>query len=236
MEKNKELNIVDSSPAAMIKDAVKGGADLEKLEKLLELQIKWEANEAMKAYHKAMAAFKQNPPVIEKDKTVAYKEVKYNHASLANVVLKITAELSKHGLSAHWTTKQNGAVTVTCKITHVLGHSEETTLTAQADTTGSKNPIQAMGSTLSYLQRYTLLSATGLATSEMDNDAQAEVEYISEKQLSALLDILDNLPDSKIKKKKFLDFMQVESFEKIRSTDFEKAKSLLVAAQKRGEE
>jgi len=173
----KQISVArDNSPAEMIRMAVSGGADLEDLEKLLTLQERWEKNEARKAYHKAMSEFKENPPKINKDKTVKYKEVKYNHASLANVVEKITAELSKHGLSASWSTQQNGAITVTCRITHVLGHSEETTLRAGADTTGSKNSIQAIGSTVTYLQRYTLLSALGLATYDQDDDGKVSTK------------------------------------------------------------
>ena len=51
---------VESKPSDMIMAAVKGGADLDKLEKLLNLQIKWEGNEAKKAYHIAMSKFKKN--------------------------------------------------------------------------------------------------------------------------------------------------------------------------------
>ena len=160
------------SPAEMIRQAISGGADLEKLEKLLSLQERWEANEGKKAFHRAMAAFKLDPPNIEKDRKVAYLNVKYNHASLANVTQKINEALSRHGLSASWIVKQNGAVSVTCKITHEQGHSEETTLTAPADATGSKNAIQSIGSTITYLERYTLLALTGLATHEMDDDGK----------------------------------------------------------------
>ena len=178
VEKQKTLvKTESSSPAEIIASAIAGGADLEKLKGLMELQERWEGNEAKKEYHKAMAAFKANPPEINKDKQVSYNtnkgKTEYKHASLANVCNKINSELSKHGLSASWTTKQNGSIAVTCKITHIKGHSEETTLAAGADATGSKNSIQAIGSTITYLQRYTLLSLTGLATSEQDDDGMA---------------------------------------------------------------
>lgn len=173
--------IVAGSPASIICQAITGGADLEKLEKLLELQERWEANEAKKAYNHAMAAFKAHPPDIEKDKKVEFKTsvgmMRYNHASLANVTEKINASLSRYGLSASWITAQspNGVISVTCKITHDLGHSETTTLSAGPDGSGSKNSIQAIGSTISYLERYTLLALTGLATHEMDDDGQPPV-------------------------------------------------------------
>ena len=48
---------------------------------------------------------------------------------------------------------------------------ESTTLSGPPDTTGSKNDLQSIGSTISYLQRYTLLALTGLATFDMDDDA-----------------------------------------------------------------
>lgn len=170
-----ELVPMITSPAQMIREAIDGKASLEQMDKLLALQEKWEANQAKKAYHKAMAAFKADPPSIGKDRTVDFKtdkgRVNYNHASLANVTKLISASLSKHGLSATWRVSQEGAIRVTCKITHEDGHSEETTLSAPSDQSGSKNPIQAIGSTITYLERYTLLAMTGLATHE-DDDAR----------------------------------------------------------------
>ena len=174
-------------PAMLIRLAIEKGADLDKLEKVLDLQERYDKAEAKKAYVKAMAAFKENPPEINKDKSVAYKEVKYNHASLANVTKKINSALSVHGLSAAWSTAQNGAISITCKITHELGHSEETTLSAPSDNTGSKNAIQAIGSTIAYLQRYTLLCLTGLATYDQDDDAIGAVqEFISEEEVGVI--------------------------------------------------
>ncbi len=142
-------------------------------------RIKERANEAKKAYVVAMAAFKANPPKILKDKNVNYPTSKgttdYHHATLGNVTTCINTTLSEHGLTASWVTSQdNGAVKVTCKITHIMGHSEETSLTAPPDSTGSKNAIQAIGSTVTYLQRYTLLALTGLATYEDDDGAGAD--------------------------------------------------------------
>lgn len=214
----------ENSPANMIIQAVKSGTDLDKVEKLLELQMRWEANEAKKAYHKAMAEFKANAPDIDKDKKVSYGNTNYKHASLANVVKIINAELSKYGLSASWKTKQNGVIEVTCKITHVLGHSEETSLSAAADNTGSKNGIQAIGSTITYLERYTILALTGLATCEQDDDAQTEITYINDKQKGQILDIIN---EYKINSKKFLEVMKAESVDKIVSIDFDKAMELL---------
>ena len=226
--------VVGNTPADMIRMAVAGGADLEKLEKLLTLQERWEANEARKAYHKAMSEFKKNPPEIDKDKKVAYGNTKYNHASLANVVQKITAELSKHGLSASWTTKQDEKISVTCKITHVLGHSEETTISALADSSGSKNSIQAIGSTISYLERYSILSILGLATKEQDDDGAATSATITKEQLQTLRGILTAIGYEK-KEIEVAKWLGVEKMEDVKATDYNKALAALNAKKAKKE-
>ena len=223
----------ENSPAALMIKAMAGGMDLDKLEKFMLLQEKYEANQARKAYTQAMSDFKKNPPEIEKDRHVSFKtssgQTEYNHASLGNVTAKINTALGEHGLSAAWTTDQSEkGVSVTCKITHVLGHFETTTLTAACDSSGGKNAIQALGSTISYLQRYTLLSLTGLASREMDNDAQGEVAYIDEKQLSTILDFINS---KNIDQAKFLKYMECETLETIPATDFNKAVASLKAAK-----
>ena len=220
-----------NSPAEMIRMAVTGGADLEKLAKLLELQERWDANEAKKAYHKAMASFKANPPKILKDKSVNFGAGKasYRHASLENVCEEINKALSVYGLSASWRVQQNGSINVTTKITHELGHSEETTLSAPADKSGSKNDIQAIGSTITYLERYGLLAITGLATGDQDDDAKdVETKFITEQQVSTLTDYL---AATNANQEKFLVWLGVESLEKIPVTLYQKAHNALKAKE-----
>ena len=167
----------NASPLMLAAELVQkdGNMDVEKLSKLLEVQERFDAIQAQKAYTKAMAAFKENPPEIIKDRHVQYRTQKgqtdYDHATLANVTTCINKALSGHGLTTSWATSQdNDSVKVTCKITHIMGHSENTSLSAPPDLTGSKNAIQAIGSTVKYLQRYTLLALLGLATREQEDD------------------------------------------------------------------
>ena len=223
----------DTSPAALMLKAMDGKMDLDKLKQFMELQEKWEANQARKAYTQAMSDFKKDPPEIEKDSHVEYRTdkglTKYNHASLGNVTAKINTALGEHGLSAAWTTEQSEkGVSVTCKITHVLGHFETTTLTSAPDASGGKNAIQALGSTISYLERYTILALTGLATHDMDDDAKGEVAHIDEKQLSTIVDFINS---KNIDQTKFLQYMQCETLETIPATDFNKAVASLKAAK-----
>lgn len=217
-DKDTEIEKKQEGTISLISQAIAKGSNLDELGKLLALKKEFEADEARKAYHRAMTEFKANPPKIDKDKTVQYKEVKYNHASLYNVTEKINAELAKHGLSASWSIRQNGQVCVTCKITHKQGHSEETTLQAPADTTGSKNSIQAIGSTISYLQRYSLLALTGLATCDQDDDSvSVGVEYITDEQQHEIADLIAKAGANQ---SKVLAFAKAESLDKITRSVF----------------
>lgn len=150
--------------------------DLDRLEKLLVLKERWDANEARNAYIEAMARFKANPPKITKNKHVAYRNkagslTEYDHATHAEVVEKIGAALAVQGLSHSWGINQTETgIEVMCAVTHVKGHVERCVMKALADESGGKNSIQALGSAITYLQRYTLLSATGLTSSDIDDD------------------------------------------------------------------
>lgn len=179
--KNQPASLVVMSPGQLVSQLMQqgGSVDLSAMERLMGLQERWDANEAKKAYHQAMAAFKQNPPTIYKDKHVSFSTQKgqtdYHHATIGNVVKQIVAALAEHDLSHSWTTEQRegGQVAVTCTITHKLGHSESVTLQAGRDESGGKNSIQALGSAITYLQRYTLLAITGLAVEDgSDDDGQ----------------------------------------------------------------
>lgn len=242
---NNAVVVSDNSPTEMIKLAIDKGADLDKLEKLLALKREHDKDLARQAYHKAMALFKANPPKIDKDRTVSFDTSKgktiYNHATLANVTEKINSGLSKYGLSASWRTQQNGKIIVTCKITHELGHSEETSLSADPDTSGSKNPIQAIGSTITYLERYTLLALTGLATDEQDDDGKSSgpaVEKITDKDISGLRDtfiLLENLggnpPD--VTEANLIKFLNISSLEEMPVSMLPNAKNALETKRKK---
>jgi len=183
------------------------GFDVSKLKELLEMKERWEANEARKAFAAAMAAFKANPPVLTKNKRVNFTTQKgttdYRHATLDQVSEVIGKELTKHGLSHHWDVQQTGGrIIVSCVLQHVLGHSEKTTIEAGADESGSKNSIQAVGSTITYLQRYSLLAATGMAVKGQDDDG-AGGPKMDEGKLADHLAAIDEAADDDSLRKAF---------------------------------
>jgi hypothetical protein len=167
-------------PLTLVQQAIDKGTDPAVIKAMMELAERFQVNEDKRAFREAMAKFKKNPPAILKDKLVKFgsgdKTTAFDYATLNNVCECIVKVLADSGITHRWVPSQAaGQITVTCVLS--LGsYSEETPLTAGADTSGSKNAIQAIGSTVSYLQRYTLLAATGMATGMPDDDgASAEL-------------------------------------------------------------
>lgn len=178
---------VESSPMGLMLKAISQGVQPEKLGEMMALQERWEANEARKAFNLAMAAFRQESEhlLIAKTSHVNYTGNKgvtdYHHAPLSEVVKIVSPVLAKHGLSFRWRTEQQGGVIrVTCVITHRDGHSEETSLEAAPDQSGGKNAVQAIGSTTTYLQRYTLKAICGV--SEADDDTDGVVNELTDHE------------------------------------------------------
>ena len=177
----------EDEPSGLIRLAIEKGADLATIEKLMDLQERYEAGNARKAYTAAMAGFKQEAPavMIKGDRAnFGAGKAAYTYANLGSIAQEISALLGKYSLSASWETAQDekGLVVVSCHITHVAGHRETVTLKGPSDTSGSKNPIQAIGSTVTYLQRYTLLAVLGLATGEDPDGMPPPREPIQQPQ------------------------------------------------------
>lgn len=219
------------TPMDMLNRAVSQGASIEVLEKLMTLQERWEANQARKAFDEAMAAAKAEIPVIVKNRTVDFTSAKgrthYRHEDLAEIARTVTPILAKHGLSYRYRTSSapNEPVTVTCIVSHRGGHAEENTLAAGRDESGNKNSIQAIGSTITYLQRMTLKAALGLAASEDDDGASAETaDVISQQQLEALIELADEVGADKAA---FCKYLKVPSLAVIPIKDFDRAVAAL---------
>lgn len=150
--------------------------DVQMMAQLFELKLRVEADEARKAFNSAMAVFKRNPPRITKNVQKKAGSMDLNYASIDHVCAVLIPALAAVGIRHSWGMKQDdGKMAVTCTLTHEMGHSEGTTMSAPYDNSGGKNNIQAIASAETYLQRYTLLAATGQAAGGTDDDAVSAV-------------------------------------------------------------
>jgi len=221
------------TPMTLIDRALQSNASIDQMQQLFELQLRYEANEAKKAYHAAVADFKAESIVIIKDKQVRFETQKgkteYKHATLGSIILLVVPILSKYGLSHSWSTEQvEGAIKVTCHLTHAQGHSTSVSLSTGKDESGGKNSIQAVGSTVSYLERYTFLAITGLASQDQDDDGKTtdkkKVETIDEGQIA----ILENLiADVKANAEQFCTFFKVAEIADLPATKYNQAVTML---------
>ena len=174
-----DRSIVPATPTNILEQAVRQNASIETLTALLGLQERFEANEARKAFDAAFAAFKAEAPKLEKTKEVSFGAGKtaYKYTPLDSIAGTVGPILAKHGLSYNWMqANTKDEITVTCVLRHTQGHSLSNTMTAGVDSSGSKNAIQSIGSSVSYLRRYTLLGVLGMATSDEDTDGVTMLE------------------------------------------------------------
>lgn len=229
------------TPMELLNQAVSKGASIELLERLMALQERYAAQQARRAFDEAMAAAKAKIPTIAKNRKVSFgsskgdsSKTEYRHEDLAEIARTVDPILSEHGLSYRWRTASpiDQPVSVTCIVSHRDGHSEENTLMAGRDTSGSKNPIQSLGSALSYLQRYTLKAALGLAAANDDdgkNAGAADNDPISSEQFGALHALMKEVGATE---EKFCAYFKVGALVDLPAAEFKRALAALEA--KRG--
>lgn len=190
MEQNELPVQQETTPAGLIKMAMmQPDFDIEKLERLLAMQERWEQNKSRKEFFEALSRFQQICPVIVKNSKADFKlkdspaRVSYQYATLDEIVSQIKGPLGDCGLSYRFSFAEEAEqIKVTCHLTHKNGHFELTEFSSKKDNTGAKNEIQSKGSTLTYLQRYTLIGALGIATAESDDDGGSNSEPGKEKE------------------------------------------------------
>lgn len=211
------------TPMEMLATAIDRGMAVETVDKLMGLADRWDKTQARKAFDHAIAAAKAKIPVISKNAT-GHNSKKY--ADFASIARAIDPILGEFGLSYRFRTVQDDKlIRVTCVLSHEAGHFEETTLAGPADASGSKNAIQAIGSTLTYLQRYSLTQALGLAAAEDDDGkAAASGELIDAQQVEWLQTLIvqvgADLP-------RFLKYLKVSAIEDIKASQYPVAVDLL---------
>lgn len=162
------------TPDRLIALAIESNADVEKLERLFDLQVRHEEGLAKKAYFAALSAFQANAPSIPKDKTVMNtdgKSERYKYASLDGIFKVLREPLSSNGLSWKFEcSRVEDSLTVTCVLTHIQGHAESSTVIVPAVSGYGTNAAQDEGSLMSYGKRYSFTNLTGVMADE-DNDA-----------------------------------------------------------------
>lgn len=184
----REISVPDPNPSALLQLAVQQNLDIDKLEKLMQLQERWQAQQARKQFLSAMSQFQANCPALEKTKRVDFtsksgSRTRYSYAPLGEINEKIKKPLADAGLSYRYEIKEKeNKLIVTCIVSHLLGHSEKTEMEANKDDSGGKNDIQQRGSSITYLQRYSLIAALGISTADEDIDGHKDEQPVQQRR------------------------------------------------------
>lgn len=177
------------NPYSLIEMAIQSNADIDKLERLMALQERWEANQAKKAYIENMAKFQSECPIIIKSKeggTTKAGDVAYKYAPI-DVVLEmenkagesVKSLIARHGFSYDLDTPSitTEEVTAVLTISHKDGYSRVFSINMPfTDKTNMMNRAQVVGATSSYAKRYVFLNGFGIMTGDEDTDSITDVQ------------------------------------------------------------
>lgn len=150
-------------------------ADMDKLDKMLDMQERILNRNAKQAFTADLAAMQAELPLVGK---LGEGHNKAKYARLEDINEAIRPTLQKHGFAVTFRTKQGEkTLTVTAILSHRMGHSEETDLILPLDTSGSKNAVQAVGSTISYGKRYALCLLLNISTGDDNDGGEPEQDF-----------------------------------------------------------
>lgn len=174
----------------MILQVIQAGHPIEFVREIMALTREVKQEQARESFDAAIANAKAEIKPVSRNRTGNNSK---RYADFAAYAREIDPVISKFGLSYRFRTTQTDKISVTCVVSHRDGHSEENSLSGPADVSGNKNAIQAIGSTLQYLQRYTLCQAFGLASEDDDDGAasQSNTGPISDEQEAVIRNMID---------------------------------------------
>lgn len=218
--------------------ALNPNVDIDKMERLIEMQERVMARNSKGAYAAALASMQAELPVIAergkiivRDKSNQEKIIQStSYALWEDINEAIKPALAEHGFALSFRTgiAPDGKLTVTGILSHRDGHSEETTMALPHDSTGSKNAVQAVGSSTSYGKRYTASALLNITSRGEDDDGSAAIAAtsISDDQVAELDRLIKTVGADKAR---FLAYLQVERLDALPAKKFDSAVTILNA-------
>lgn len=203
--------------------------DIDKMERLFGMQQRAVERHAKTAFLAAFSKLQANLPAATRGGK-GHNDKKY--ARFEDVITAVRPHLAAHGFSLSFrVVNENAMMRVVGVLGHADGHSEQTDIVLPADTTGNKNAVQALGSSVSYGKRYVALTLLGIAT-EDDDDGKAggAVATITEDQAEKIKAALDEtggqLP-------RFCVYWKLEKLTDLSVDKFDEAMASIISAKRR---
>ena len=202
--------------------------DVDKLERLMLMKERMDAQHAKTAYDAAMAEMQPHLPVVAERGSAAGR---YTYALWEDINTLIKPVLQTYGFALTFRTNFTDGISVTGVLSHRDGHREETTISLPPDPSGNKPAVQAVASSVSYGKRYTASALLNLTSHGEDDDAyRAAVEMINEEQELQLTEMLE-ATNSDVSK--FLKWLKVDALSSIPVKRFEEALAQLKRKEQR---
>ncbi len=172
-------------------------ADLEKLERMLELKKQHDEQNAKAQFAAAFSRASAQFPTIPLNGK-GHNDKPY--ATLKDITALTRPVLSEHGLALSFSVEVGDAVVVTAELMHQAGYSKTTSIDLPKDASGSKNAVQAVGSSQTYGQRYTAQAILGLSLGDDTEDdgrssGQPQRPPISPKSDTWEATVIQDLPE-----------------------------------------
>ena len=219
--------------SSIINAAMDPSVDVDKMERLLAMAERMQAQQAKQAFAGAMRATQSETPTVKKDRW--NDQTKSWYATQDAIVEAITPIYTRHGISLSFGTKDSpleNHLRVTCRVMHVDGHSEEYEYDSPFDLAGiggktNKTLTHARGSAVTYGRRYLTRMIFNLATGDDDDGNAADkggVEPITEEQAANIQDML-NATEADVPK--FLEWLGVERVDEIPADRFDSVMKVL---------
>jgi len=152
---------------------------VEKFEALLRMRRDEEQDQARKAFNRAMAEVEAEIGPIIRDRINPAVNRKY--ATLEAISAVLRPVYSKHGFAVRFgcdKPPKEGWMRITCTTSHAGGYSEQIYLDSPVDVQQGgrgRTPVQAVGSTITYLRRYLLQLAFNVVLADDEDDDDGEV-------------------------------------------------------------
>lgn len=173
--------------------------DVDKLERLIQMQERILAHNAKSAFDAAFAAMQPAIPSIdEKGRIMVEGQLRSTYAKNEDIQDVIRPILARHGFSLGFETlwPEAGGIELVGTLSHVGGHARQSRFKSGADDSGKKNRIQALGSAISYGHRYVTIDLLNITTREVargaDDDGETSQAPPEPDGLSALWESLQD--------------------------------------------
>lgn len=235
-DQSNRLVVIDEGHPALIREptlleqALAQNVSSEQLQQFMDLQERYEANEARKAFAAAFVRCQKEMPAIQNE--AFNKHTKSNYAKLEHINAGITPIATKHGFSISFSEGKAEIaemIRADCVIRHKLGHTENHFVDMPLDLAGSqgttnKTSIQAKKSSFTYACRTLLCMIFNLTVGDdVDGNAPDELtNYISKRRIEQLEELIAAQDDSfRSRVMEWLKGKGIESLENIPAESFD---------------